>query len=59
MIRFKNKNKKNKKIFRIPLVIQNNNLKPPISLNFEKRIIIEGDEFYKVCRDMNNVVDFV
>jgi hypothetical protein len=59
IIRFKNQEKKNKKVFKIPLQILNPDIKLPISLNFEKKIIIDGSKFHDTCKKINNRAQFV
>ena len=60
VIRFKNIEKKNKKIFKIPLqILSNNIIKQPLSLNFEKKISLKIDKFFNVCKMINNTSQFV
>lgn len=59
LIRFKNNGKKNKKIFKIPLQILNPETKPPITLNFEKKISIDVLKFHDVCKKINNNCQFI
>jgi len=41
------------------LSIQNNVIKSPITLNFEKKIIIDSELFHRNIKDINNIVDFI
>jgi hypothetical protein len=60
IIRFKNLEKKNKKIFKIPLQIINNKInKSQLSLNFEKKIILNCESFFSKCKIINNNSQFV
>jgi hypothetical protein len=59
IIRIKNKEKKNKRIFKIPLQMLNPDIKPPITLNFEKKIIMDGTIFHDTCKKINNNSSFV
>jgi hypothetical protein len=59
VIRFKNQENKNKKIFKIPLQILNPEIKTPITLGFEKKITINSNKFHDVCKKINNNSQFV
>jgi hypothetical protein len=59
VIRFKNPEKKNKKIFKIPLQILNPQSKPPITLDFEKKITIDGNKFHDICKKISNTSQFI
>ena len=59
VIRFKNQEKKNKKIFKIPLQIVETNIKPPIALSFEKKISIKPETFISHCKMIGNTSQFV
>ena len=59
VIRFKNPEKKNKKIFKIPLQILNPDPKPPLILGFEKKITIDGTKFHDICKKINNNSQFI
>lgn len=60
IIRFKNFEKKNKKIFKLPShIILNENINIPITLNFEKKIIINCNDFFSKCKMISNNSQFV
>ncbi len=60
VIRIKNPEKKNKKIFKIPLqIINNKNNKSQFSLNFEKKISLNCDSFFAKCKTISNNSQFV
>lgn len=59
IIRFKNLEKKNKKIFKIPLQILSGDLKPPVTLSFEKKINVQSNKFLEKCKIINNRTQFV
>ena len=59
VIRFKNSEKKNKKIFKIPLQILIPDPKPPIILGFEKKITIDVTKFHDICKKINNNSQFI
>jgi hypothetical protein len=59
IIRFKNLEKKNKKIFKIPLQILNGDTKPPVTLSFEKRINVQLNKFLEKCKIISNRSQFV
>ena len=59
VIRFKNPKKNNKKIFKIPLQILNPQSKSPITLDFEKKITIDGNKFHDICKKIDNISKFI
>jgi hypothetical protein len=60
VIRIKNTEKKNKKIFKIPLQIINSRVdKTQLSLNFEKKIILKCENLFEKCKIINNNSQFI
>ena len=59
MIRIKNPEKKNKKIFKIPLQIINKVDKTQLSLNFEKKISLNCESLFSKCKAINNNSQFI
>jgi hypothetical protein len=60
MIRFKNTEKKNKKIFKIPLqIIISKVQQNQMSLDFEKKIILKCESLFSKCKSINNNSQFV
>jgi hypothetical protein len=59
IIRFKNPENKNKKIFKIPLQILTPDPKPPITLGFEKKITMGLNKFQEICKKINNNSQFI
>jgi hypothetical protein len=60
VIRIKNTEKKNKKIFKIPLQIINSKVdKTQLSLNFEKKIILKCENLFEKCKIINNNSQFI
>jgi len=60
VIRIKNSEKKNKKIFKIPLQIINVKAdKVQLSLNFEKKITLNCNNFFSKCKMISNNSQFI
>jgi hypothetical protein len=60
VIRFKNLEKKNKRIFKIPLqIINTKENKTQLSLNFEKKISLKCESLFSKCKIINNNSQFV
>ena len=59
IIKFKNLEKKNKKIFKIPLQILTSIPNPPIILTFEKKINIKLSNFLNKCKMIGNRTQFI
>lgn len=58
VIRFKNENK-NKKIFKLPLVMQGIKNNSEIMLDYEQEIKINSNLFFNSCKEISNVCEFV
>lgn len=59
VIKFRNKEKKNKRIYRLPLININSQKIPQKKMEFDKKIIIPGEEFHKVCKEMNSIAEYI
>lgn len=60
IIRFKNLEKKNKKIFKIPLqIIGEKKSTPQMTLGFEKKISLKCENLFLKCKNIGNISQFV